>query len=72
MFGVPAGIYVAFIVLFIISRIITTKLDYRDENKSEVKSMKTRTMSEITNVLSSSLEVMRAIGVNILSACLLA
>jgi hypothetical protein len=45
------------------------KLNQKTMIKSEVQSMKTRTVA--TNVLVSSLDVVGAIGVNVLSSCLL-
>ena len=73
MTGVAGFSYVvfAFVALFIINRSVITKLNSRNRYRREVKSMKIKTMSRITNVLSNSLEVMGAIGVNILSTCLL-
>lgn len=76
MIGVAGFSYfaVAFIVLLIMSRIMVTKLntmlDYRDEVKSEVNSMKIK--KTVVNVLVGSLDVSGAIGANVLSACLLA
>lgn len=65
-----------FIVLLVISRILVLKLNNIDEDKSEVHSMKIKTAklnpTKITaNTLAGSLEVIGAIGANILAACLL-
>ncbi len=64
---------VAFIVLLVISRMMVTKLNtmlnYRDEIKSEVNSMKIK--NTVVNVLVGSLDIAWAIGANVLSSCLL-
>lgn len=59
----------AFVVLLILSNFTTGKLESNEQINTEVISMKIRTIS---NLIISSLTILGAIGVNILSACLLA
>ena len=65
---------VAFIVLLVMCRVVSMKLNsmlgYEDKIKSEVNSMKIK--NEMVNVLVGSLDVAGAIGANVLVSCLLA
>jgi len=64
---------VAFIAFLVMSRVIIGELNsivmYKDEIKSEVNSMRNKT---IVNVLIGSLDIAGAIGANVLASCLLA